>query len=58
MVAGSAVDYLRKREEMEAKEVRHHKAEFILFCTDVLTQHKMENLGNSTPTAKDKHKVL
>ena len=43
---------------MEAKEVRRHKSDFIGFCTDVLTQHKLENTGNSLPDAKEKHKVL
>lgn len=54
----TTVELLRKKEEMEAKEVKQHKSDFITFCSDTLTQHKMDNMGNTTPTAKDKHKVL
>ena len=43
---------------MEAKEIRMHKAGFIDFCTDALTQHKMENQGNALPDRKEKHQVL
>ena len=43
---------------MEAKEVRMHKAGFIDFCTDALTNHKLENVGNELPDSKEKHRVL
>ena len=54
-----SVDEIRDRlQEMEAKEVRMHKSDFITFCSDALTQHKMENQGGNSPSDKEKHKVL
>ena len=57
-MVGNTAEYLRRREEMETQEVRRHKKDFISFCSDALTQHKMENMGNALPDSKEKHKVL
>lgn len=57
-VMQAAAENLRRREEMEAKEIKQHKADFIDFCRDALTQHKMENQGNALPDAREKYRVL
>ena len=54
----AAAETLRKREEMEAREARINKNDFINYCTDVLTQHKQPTQGNGLPNKKDKYRVL
>jgi hypothetical protein len=49
---------MRRREEIEAREARQNKSDFIEYCTDVLTQHKQTDKGNALPDKKQKHKVL
>ena len=57
-VGGKTAEVIRRREELEAREARHNKLEFIEFCSDVLTQHKNADRGNDLPDGKQKHKVL
>lgn len=38
-------EYIRKREQLEAKEEREHKRDFVEYFTDMLTHHKIENQG-------------
>ena len=54
----TAAEMLKRREELEAREAKANKADFITYCSDVLTQHKQPNQGLGMPNKKDKYKVL
>ena len=51
-------DYSRKREQLEAKEARRHKREFMGFFQEVITTNKIENKGRQLPNPAEKHRVL
>ena len=52
-----AAEIIKRREEIEAKEVKQHKKDFINYCTEVLTQSKNDR-GNDLPDKKEKNRVL
>ena len=56
--AGATVAMIRLREEMEARDAKRNKRDFIGYCTEVLTQSKNKDKGDSLPSDKQKHKVL
>ena len=57
-VGGNTAEMYRRREEIEAREARQNKSDFIEYCTDVLTQHKQSDKGNTMPDKRQKHRVL
>ena len=44
--------------DLEAKEAKAHKNDFITMCRDILVTHKQTNVGKSLPDKRDKHVVL
>lgn len=57
-VGAKAAELVRKREEMEAREARQNKNDFVDYCAEVLTQHKNADKSHELPDKKQKFKVL